>query len=237
MTAIAERHFRADPEGKRKFVLHDWPPRAGAQQDHDRPPDHLHHAVAEELSQESRSRGLRDQRPPPRAAPNGTTTTLSYRPKQKYVGQQPTSHLRPPAAQVRTGRRQAPQIQPTMRVREHAAQRTRRNTTSRGLLADDQALGPRQVPHAAQLDATKVTVMVEKYYPREQPDNLQPRERGLGAGAVHQTESEWSELIAMLELAQYWQELMGEFTGEDAHPWLAASAWTWPASRAAAAST
>ena len=26
MTAIDERHFRPDPEGKRKFVLHDWPP-------------------------------------------------------------------------------------------------------------------------------------------------------------------------------------------------------------------
>jgi hypothetical protein len=41
----------------------------------------------------------------------------------------------------------------------------------------------------------------------------------------------------MLELAQRWQELMGEFTGEDIHPWLAASTSTWPASRAAAAST
>ena len=26
MTAIDERHFRPDPEGKRKFVLHDWRP-------------------------------------------------------------------------------------------------------------------------------------------------------------------------------------------------------------------
>lgn len=26
MTPIDERHFRPDPEGKRMFVLHDWPP-------------------------------------------------------------------------------------------------------------------------------------------------------------------------------------------------------------------
>lgn len=44
------------------------------------------------------------------------------------------------------------------------------------------------------------------------------RERGLGAGVIQQTESEWNELIAMLELAQRWQELIGEFTSEDAHP-------------------
>jgi hypothetical protein len=25
MTPVDERHFRPDPEGKRKFVLHDWP--------------------------------------------------------------------------------------------------------------------------------------------------------------------------------------------------------------------
>jgi hypothetical protein len=25
MTPIDERHFRPDPEGRRKFVLHDWP--------------------------------------------------------------------------------------------------------------------------------------------------------------------------------------------------------------------
>jgi hypothetical protein len=41
----------------------------------------------------------------------------------------------------------------------------------------------------------------------------------------------------MLELAQRWQELIGEYTGEDAHLWLAASASTWPGSRAAAPST
>jgi hypothetical protein len=79
--------------------------------------------------------------------------------------------------------------------------------------------------------------MIEKYYTREQPDDLQHRERGLGAGAIQQPESEWGQLIAMLELAQRWQGLIGECTGEDAHPWLAASASTRPASRAAAAST
>jgi hypothetical protein len=41
----------------------------------------------------------------------------------------------------------------------------------------------------------------------------QRREGGLGAGAVQQTESAWSQLIAMLELAQRWQELIGEFAG------------------------
>jgi hypothetical protein len=79
--------------------------------------------------------------------------------------------------------------------------------------------------------------MMEKYYTREQPDDLERRERELGAGAIRQTEREWSQLIAMLELVQRWQELMGEFTGEDAHPWLAASASIWPTSRAAAALT
>lgn len=43
-------------------------------------------------------------------------------------------------------------------------------------------------------------------------------ERRLGAGAVQQTESVWSQLIAMLELAQRWQKLIGEFIGEDTHP-------------------
>jgi hypothetical protein len=79
--------------------------------------------------------------------------------------------------------------------------------------------------------------MFEKYYPREQRDDLQERERECGARPVGQTESEWSQLIALLELAQQWQELMGEFTGEDAHPWLAASASTFPGPRAAAALT
>jgi hypothetical protein len=79
--------------------------------------------------------------------------------------------------------------------------------------------------------------MLEKYYTREQPDDLQRRERGLEAGAVRQAESDWSQVIAMLELAQRWEELVGEFTGEAAHPWLAASASTRPASRAAAALT
>jgi hypothetical protein len=51
------------------------------------------------------------------------------------------------------------------------------------------------------------------------------------------TEREWSQLIAMLELVQRWQELIGEFAGEDAQPRLAASASTWPASRAAAVLT
>jgi hypothetical protein len=83
----------------------------------------------------------------------------------------------------------------------------------------------------------ELTVMIEKYYTPEHRDDLQQRERGLGAGAIQQTEKEWSQLIAMLELVQRWQELMGGFTGEDAHPWLAASASTWPASRAAAALT
>jgi hypothetical protein len=54
--------------------------------------------------------------------------------------------------------------------------------------------------------------MIEKYYPREQPDDLRRREPGIGAGAIQQTKTEWSQLIAMLELAQRWQELMGEFT-------------------------
>jgi hypothetical protein len=79
--------------------------------------------------------------------------------------------------------------------------------------------------------------MIEKRDTREQPDDLRQRERGLGAGAVQRTESEWSQVIAMLELAHRWQELIGEFTGEDAHPWLTASASTRPASRAAAALT
>jgi hypothetical protein len=35
---------------------------------------------------------------------------------------------------------------------------------------------------------------------------------------IQQTESEWSQLIAMLELVQRWEELIGEFTREDAHP-------------------
>jgi hypothetical protein len=54
--------------------------------------------------------------------------------------------------------------------------------------------------------------------------------------ALQQTDSEWSQLIAMLELAQRWQELIGGFTDDDPHPRLAASASTWPTSRAAAAS-
>jgi hypothetical protein len=41
--------------------------------------------------------------------------------------------------------------------------------------------------------------MIERYYPRQRRDDLQRRERGLGAGAIQQTESEWSQLIAMLE--------------------------------------
>jgi hypothetical protein len=53
----------------------------------------------------------------------------------------------------------------------------------------------------------------------------------------HQAERDWSQFIAMLELVQRWQELIGELTGEDTHTWLAASASTWPASRAAAALT
>jgi hypothetical protein len=64
----------------------------------------------------------------------------------------------------------------------------------------------------------KVTVTIERYYTREPRDDLQRRDRGLAPGAVQQTESEWSQLIGMLELAQRWQELMREFTGEDAHP-------------------
>jgi hypothetical protein len=81
----------------------------------------------------------------------------------------------------------------------------------------------------------KVTVMIEKYYTTGQPDDLHRRERGLEAGGVRWLESEWNQLIAMLELAQRWEELIGEFTGEGAHLWLAASASTWPASIAAAA--
>jgi hypothetical protein len=41
---------------------------------------------------------------------------------------------------------------------------------------------------------------------------------GLGPGAVGQTESEWSQLIAMLELAQLWEELIGEVPAENALP-------------------
>jgi hypothetical protein len=74
--------------------------------------------------------------------------------------------------------------------------------------------------------------MIEKHLSREQPDDLLRREPGLGAGAIQQTKTEWSQLIAMLELAQRWQELIGGFTDDDPHPWLAASASTWPASRA-----
>jgi hypothetical protein len=64
---------------------------------------------------------------------------------------------------------------------------------------------------------TRSTVMIEKYCTHEKPEDLRRRERGPGAGAVGQTEREWGQLIAMLELAQRWQELVGEFTGEGAH--------------------
>ena len=60
--------------------------------------------------------------------------------------------------------------------------------------------------------------MIATYYMRERPEDRHRRERGLGAGTIQQTEGEWSQLIAMLELAQRWQELIGEITGEDAHP-------------------
>jgi hypothetical protein len=42
---------------------------------------------------------------------------------------------------------------------------------------------------------------------------------------IQQTESEWSQLIAMLDW-QRWRELTGELTGKDAQPWLAGSAST-----------
>jgi hypothetical protein len=59
--------------------------------------------------------------------------------------------------------------------------------------------------------------MIEMYCTREQRDDLPRRERGLGARTVQQTESEWSQLIGILELARRWQELIGECTGEDVH--------------------
>jgi hypothetical protein len=82
-------------------------------------------------------------------------------------------------------------------------------------------------------DPIRVTVMIKMYYTREQPDDLQRRERGLGAWTLQQTEREWSELIAMLELVQRWQELIDDFTGEDAQPPFAAAASPQPAPRAA----
>ena len=60
--------------------------------------------------------------------------------------------------------------------------------------------------------------MIEMYDSREQPDDLQRRDRGLAAGAGQPAESEWSQLIGILELAQRWQDLIGEFIGEDANP-------------------
>jgi hypothetical protein len=63
---------------------------------------------------------------------------------------------------------------------------------------------------AAHLDGA--TVVIETYPAREQGDDLHRRGRGLEDEAVRQTESEWSEPIAMLELARRWQELLCEFT-------------------------
>ena len=74
------------------------------------------------------------------------------------------------------------------------------------------------VPRAVHIDPIKMTAMIEEYYTRERPDDLQRRERGLGTGWIQQTESEWSQLIAMLELTQRWHELIGELADEDAHP-------------------
>lgn len=71
--------------------------------------------------------------------------------------------------------------------------------------------------------------MIEKYYTRDQPADLQTRE--LGAGAIEQTESDWSQLIAMVELGRRWQELIGDFTGEDAHPDGSGADDPWSASR------
>jgi hypothetical protein len=76
-----------------------------------------------------------------------------------------------------------------------------------------------------------VTLTIEIDGTREQRDDLQRSERGLAVGAVQQTESEWSRLIAMLELSQRWQELAGEFTGEDGHPARASADDFWSASR------
>ena len=53
--------------------------------------------------------------------------------------------------------------------------------------------------------------------------------RGLGAGTLRQTESEWNQLIVMLELAQHWQELIAEFTGHGSLGDGGGPAW--PASR------
>jgi hypothetical protein len=63
-----------------------------------------------------------------------------------------------------------------------------------------------------------VIATIEMHCTREQRDDFQRGERELAASAVQQTESEWSQLIAMLELSQRWQELIDEFTAEDAHP-------------------
>jgi hypothetical protein len=57
-----------------------------------------------------------------------------------------------------------------------------------------------------------VIATIEMRCTREQRDDLQRGERRLAATAAQQTESEWSQLISMLELSQRWQELIGEFT-------------------------
>jgi hypothetical protein len=75
----------------------------------------------------------------------------------------------------------------------------------------------------AQAATSPVTVTTQKHHTPKQPEDPQRHERRL-AGTVQQTEREWGQLIAMLDLAQRWQELIGEFTGEDAHPCSAAAA-------------
>jgi hypothetical protein len=47
MTPIDVRHFGPDPEGKRMFVLHDWPPAdIGTKREFDLSPSHAAASVA-----------------------------------------------------------------------------------------------------------------------------------------------------------------------------------------------
>jgi MerR family transcriptional regulator, thiopeptide resistance regulator len=82
------------------------------------------------------------------------------------------------------------------------------------------------------IEASEVTIMIEKYYTPQQLEQLAQRERELGPEAVEQAQREWGELITSVEreraqgtdfasprmqdLARRWQELIGRFTGGDA---------------------
>jgi DNA-binding transcriptional MerR regulator len=52
------------------------------------------------------------------------------------------------------------------------------------------------------IEATEVTVMIEKYYTEEQREQLSQRTREVGAEAIEQVEREWSELIAAVKAEQ-----------------------------------